>query len=80
ADIAYGYQSHGAPLNGHYTASQAYIVQRASNRSNASFSPSALQQSVIGIKGEQSLSSLTGADGLAGWSLLFRGDAGFNPL
>lgn len=80
ADIAYGYQTHGAPMNGHYTAAQAYIVQRATNREHSGFSPSGLQQSFIGIKGNQPLSGLTGDDALKGWSIVFRGDIGFNPL
>ena len=79
-DVGFGYQSHGAPMNAHYTAAQAYIVQKASNREHTGFSPSALQQSSMAISGKQTLTNLTGIDGLSGWSLLFRGETGFNPL
>ena len=79
-DIGFGYQSHGAPMNAHYTAAQAYIVQKASNREHSGFSPAGLQQNSLAISGKQTLTNLTGIDGLSGWSLLFRGETGFNPL
>ena len=76
-DVGYGYQSHGAHMNSHYTAAQAYIVQKASNQEHYGFSPHGLQQSSFAISGKQSLTNLTGLDGLSGWSLLFRGETGF---
>jgi hypothetical protein len=71
-DAGFGWQSHGTPLDPRSPPGSAYIVQRYSRSSSRwNIAPNGLQNSFIGIKGNNPIGGDT--------SLVFALDVGFDP-
>src|SRR6202045_2107499 len=63
--------SHGAPFNGTSAVGADYIIQKYSNRPQWSLAPNGLNNSNIGIKGNEPFAP--------GWAFIFDLQAGFDP-
>jgi predicted porin len=78
-DASLVYQSHGAPANGYYYLGGQYMVAKNNAGARFDFSNNAMQQSLVGLKANQSLYDLFGHDALAGWSFVSDVQIGFDP-
>jgi predicted porin len=70
-DTGYGYQTHGAPFDRHFSPGVAYTIQKMGRSPMWELSPGGLAQSNIGIRGAESI----GGD----WKFVFQLEAGFDP-
>src|ERR1700720_3678519 len=70
-DVGLQYQTHGVPISDYFPAGTESIIQKNSNGSITSVTPSNLSQSRIGLSGNE---PLTGD-----WSGVFRLETFFNP-
>jgi hypothetical protein len=70
-DLGETWLSHGTPYSPTSAVGAEYLVQKASNRSLWSQAPNGLQNSGIGIKGDEQFAP--------GWSFIFDLEAGFDP-
>ena len=81
-DVGGAYLNHAASrdsLGGNYIG-QPYILQSNSQRSRFTYQNNAFSQSNLGVRSTQSLSDLTGVEGLKGWSVGFDAAVNFDPL
>ena len=78
-DTGLTYQTHGTPLSSAYYQGLEYLIQKNSNRSQFNLAPNAIERSTLGIRGKESLGSLTGLDVFAGWYGIFDLQMGFVP-
>ncbi len=70
-DVGLQYQSHGTPESDYFPAGTGELIQKNSNRSVFTATPSNLGQSKIGLQGSTEL--------LEGWSGVFKLETFFNP-
>jgi predicted porin len=78
-DFNLAWQSHGVPTSPSYFQGMEYQIAKNSQGPQFAFTNNALQVSTIGLRGDESLSKVTGYDPLAGWSAIFDLQIGFNP-
>ena len=73
-DIAYGFQSHGAPLDGTFPQGVSYNIysSKYANKSISSLDPGAIERNGVGLKIDEEI----GGD----WVVVGRLDTGFDPL
>ncbi len=73
-DIGYGYQTHGAPVDGTFPQVASYNIysSKYANRTISSIETGALERNGIGVKIDESIGG--------GWVALGRLDTAFNPL
>ena len=73
-DIAYGYQSHGAPLDGTFPQGVSYNIysSKYANKSISSLDPGAFERNGVGVKIEEAIGG--------GWLAVGRLDTAFDPL
>ena len=70
-DIGVGYQSHGAPLSQDWFVGVQYLIDKKSNKPNASLAPDGLSQSRLGLRGNEKIT-----DDI---SFVFNAEMGFDP-
>src|SRR6202007_692743 len=70
-DLGVTWLSHGTPFSPTSAVGAEYLIQKASNRSLWSQAPNGLQNSNIGIKGDEPFAP--------GWAFIFDLEAGFDP-
>jgi hypothetical protein len=73
------YQSHGAPSNGYFYLGGQYLIAKNSGKERFNFSNNAMQQSLVGIKINQSLYDILGHDALSGWAVTGNVQTNFDP-
>jgi predicted porin len=78
-DFNLAWQTHGVPTSPSYYQGMEYQITKNSQGSQFAFTNNALQVSTIGLRGNESLSEVTGYSPLGGWSAIFDLQIGFNP-
>ena len=71
-DVAYQYETHGAPFNNYFITGGSEIVQKNSNDSVNGITSNGLSQSRVGLQGNEPLNVLD-------WSAVFKLESFFNP-
>jgi predicted porin len=78
-DFNLAWQTHGVPTSPSYYQGMEYQIAKNSQGPQFAFTNNALQVSTIGLRGDESLSKVTGYSPLGGWSAIFDLQIGFNP-
>lgn len=78
-DFNLAWQTHGVPTSPSYYQGMEYQIAKNSQGPQFAFTNNALQVSTIGLRGDESLSNVTGYSPLTGWSAIFDLQIGFNP-
>ncbi len=73
-DVAYGYQSHGAPLDASFPQGVSYNIysSKYANKAISSLDPNALERSGVGVKIEEGIGN--------GWLAIGKLETSFDPL
>ncbi|MGO9172450.1 MAG: porin [Rhodomicrobium sp.] len=73
-DVGYGYQSHGAPLNGSFPQGVDYNIysSKYANKAVSSLDPNATERSAVGLKIDESIGG--------GWVAVAKLETSFDPL
>ncbi len=73
-DVAYGYQNHGAALNGSAPQGVSYNIygSKMDNKAVSSLDPNALERSAVGVKVEEAIGG--------GWAAVAKLETSFDPL
>ena len=78
-DFNLAWQTHGVPTSPSYYQGMEYQIAKNSQGPQFAFTNNALQVSTVGLRGNESLSEVTGYSPLGGWSVIFDLQIGFNP-
>ena len=78
-DFNLAWQTHGVPTSPSYYQGMEYQIAKNSQGPQFAFTNNALQVSTVGLRGNESLSDLTGHTPLGGWSVIWDLQIGFNP-
>jgi predicted porin len=78
-DYNLAWQTHGVPTSPSYYQGMEYQIAKNSQGSQFAFTNNALQVSTVGLRGNESLSEVTGYSPLGGWSAIWDLQIGFNP-
>jgi predicted porin len=71
-DVAYQYETHGAPFNNYFITGGSEIVQKNSNNSVNGITSNGMSQSRVGLQGNEPLNVLD-------WAAVFKLETFFNP-
>jgi predicted porin len=71
-DVAYQYETHGAPFSNYFITGGSEIVQKNSNNSVNGITSNGMSQSRVGLQGNEPLNVLD-------WSAVFKLESFFNP-
>ena len=78
-DFNLAWQTHGVPTSPSYFQGMEYQIAKNSQGPQFAFTNNALQVSTVGLRGNESLSEVTGYTPLGGWSVIWDLQIGFNP-
>ena len=78
-DFNLAWQTHGVPTSPSYYQGMEYQIAKNSQGPQFAFTNNALQVSTVGLRGNESLSDVTGYTPLGGWSVIWDLQIGFNP-